>query len=94
MAKEYHEYNPGGGINKVWAFHQILQKQTERLQQQYQYNNESYYSDDDFSDSFKDFEEFIDIDDGDRYENAFNFLKRHSAKSDEEIALEVLNILG
>lgn len=95
-SNDYPKYNHNGGINAVWAYFDALEHE-ERERRSY----DSYESSSNSSDGYHTIT-IIDYDDDDdeeedidRYEEAFQFLKRHSPdKPDEVIALEVLERLG
>ena len=93
-SNDYPKYNPNGGINAMWAYFDALEHE-ERERRSYDDSHNSLHSVNGYytitmTDDDDDEEEDID-----RYEEAFQFLKRHSPnKPDEVIALEVLERLG
>ena len=95
-SNDYPKYNHNGGINAVWAYFDALEheEQERRSYDSYESSsgNNGYHTITATIEYDNDDDEEEDID---RYEEAFQFLKRHSPnKPDEVIALEVLERLG
>lgn len=95
-SNDYPKYNPYGGINAVWAYFDALEHEERERRSYDSYEsssgNNGYHTITATIEYDNDDDEEEDID---RYEEAFQFLKRHSPnKPDEVIALEVLERLG